>query len=398
MVQKEFLTYCNTRQFFTNKWKGDVFDNSFYLTDKELQRYNLTRPQLEGMPQIKTMGLNKYNVIGVNEIDISLLKPHGRQLTNLHKYMLQCVVSADLPTTVQTTAYWNTFLKHRNQYAELFFTVDEFAGRVHSPISGMSKELRPFLMLQGEQTVSYDIKQMQPTLLANILYQNIGFNAFSDTINNGTDIYTMLQEKAGLSTRNEAKKLFFQMLFGKASNELEKLFQGANFIQWINWYKGTKDIRNPHTEVKPYSNLAFLLQTYEVRVMSEIWQNLAAKNIIFASVHDEILSKISDSKQAETIINKVLSKHFPSYKLNKSEPIPKQEPTEPVKQKTLFEIGIDIIGEQNNLTKNRIFAEMIKRYKITDTRAEKGFDLLLNNQIIELTNVDTYFLKHSTPY
>ena len=392
------LTYCNTRQFFTNKWKGEIFDNSFYLSDMDLQKWNITRCQLEAMPQIKTIGLNKYNVIGVNEIDISLIKPHGRKLTDLHKYMMKCIVAADLPTTVETTAYWNAFVKHRKTFAELFFISDAFSGRIHTPISGMSKELRPYLMIQGEQTVSYDISQMQPTLLANILYQNIGKNEFSDTINKGADIYTMLQENAALSTRNDAKKLFFQMLFGKPSNQLDKLFAKANFIEWINWYKGQIDPRNPHNKEKPYSNLSYILQNYEVRIMAEIWLKLALKNIPFLTVHDEIIARQSDTDTVKTTIESVLNKHFKCYKLN-IDKLEKQvqEPT-PINKKTLLEIGFDILGEVNNLTKNSLLAEMIRKYNITDTRAKAGFDLLLKNNIIEPTNVDTFYMTHSTPF
>lgn len=310
------LTYCNTRQFFTNRWKGDVFCNSFHLSDKELKRFNVTRSELEAMPMVKTVGLNTYNIEGVKEIDISLLKPSGQPLTELHRYMMDRVCEAELPETVESTAYWKTFLKHRSNYPELFFTVDSFAGRVHTPISGMSKEIRPFLLLRGETVVSFDVAQMQPTLLANILYQNIGNNAFSDAIFQGVDVYSMLQAKAGLKTRDEAKKRFFEMIFGKPSNELERLFEGANFIQWINGYKSKPDPRNPHHRAKPYSNLAWLLQTYEVRVMGEVWQKLGEAGMAFSSVHDEIICTQSDCLQVQQIIETVLNKHFQTYKLN----------------------------------------------------------------------------------
>lgn len=315
-MDTKLLTYLNTRQFFTNRWKGDIFDNSFYLSDKELRTFNITREQLEAMPQVKIVGLNSYNVQGVSEIDISLIKPHGRKLTKLHRYMLQCVVKSNLPTTIQPTAYWNTFIKHRNKFAELFFTVDEFAGRVHSPISSLSKDLRPHLLLNGEAVTSFDVSQMQPTLLAKILDKEVGNNAFSDTINNGTDIYTMLQQKSGLSTRDEAKKLFFQMLFSRPSNSLERLFNGANFIQWINWYKSTIDERNIHSKEKPYSNLAFLLQSYEVRVMGEIWAVLERLNIPFLTVHDEIIARQIDTEKVKKSMESVLSKHFATFKVN----------------------------------------------------------------------------------
>ncbi len=395
----KLLTYCNTRQFFTNKWKGDVFDNSFYFSDTELKKWNVTRPQLEGMPQIKTVGMNKYNVVGVSEIDISLLKPHGRKLTELHKYMMRCMVSANLPTTVEATPYWNTFLKHRTRFAELFFSVDEFAGRVHSPISGMSKDIRPYLTLQGEQTVSFDVAQMQPTLLANILYQNIGANEFTDTINAGTDIYSMLQSKANLSTRDEAKKLFFQMLFGRPSNQLDHLFKGAKFIQWINWYKGEPDHRNPRGE-KLYNNLAFLLQTYEVNIMSEIWQNLALKNIPFLTIHDEIIARQSDTKTVKVTIESVLNKHFKSYKLNVDKLEIKQAPASaPKPKKSLSDIAIDLIGEQNNLSKENLLNAMIQKYNISDTRAAAGLNKMLESNLIsEVHFGGLFYLTHSTPY
>ena len=315
-MNSKFLIYCNTRQFFTNRWKGDEFHNEIYLSDYELKKWNITRPQLEAMPEIIKVDNNTYNVEGVNEIDISLMKPHGRPLTDLHKFMMKCVCDADLATGEESTAYWQTFIKHRERFPELFFTVDTFAGRVHTPISGMSKEIRPFLLLRGDPVVSFDVSQMQPTLLANILRENIGNNEFSETIAEGVDVYVMLQKKAGLQTRDEAKKLFFQMLFSKPSNELEKLFAGANFIQWINQYKSIFDDRNPHSKEKTYSNLAWLLQTYEVAMMSEIWRRLKAKRIPFLTVHDEVICRISDEGTAKTIIESVLNKHFKNYKLN----------------------------------------------------------------------------------
>ena len=283
-MNSKFLIYCNTRQFFTNRWRGEEFHNEIYLSDVDLKRWNITRPQLEAMPEIVKVD-DKYNVVGVKDIDISLMKPHGRPLTDLHKFMMKSVCDADLSKGAKTTAYWQTFIKHRERFPELFFTADNFSGRVHTPVSGMSKELRPLLLLGGEPVVSFDVAQMQPTLLANVLHDNIGKNEFSETISKGVDVYVMLQKKAGLKTRDEAKKLFFQMIFGRPSNELERLFTGANFMSWINWYKDVTDDRNPHKE-KKYSNLAWLLQTYEVSTMTEVWRKLKDNRIPFLTVHD----------------------------------------------------------------------------------------------------------------
>lgn len=395
----KFLTYCNTRQFFTNRWRGDTFVNSFYLSDKELQRFNLTRTQVEAMPEIKTVDVNTYNVTGVNEIDISLLKPHGRPLTELHRYMLRCVVNSNLPDMVDTTPFFKTFLKHRERFPELFFTVDSFAGRVHTPISGMSKEIRPELLLYGEKTVSFDVAQMQPTLLSNILFENIGNNAFNEAIFQGTDIYTMLQERAALKSRDEAKKLFFQLIFGKPTNEMEKLFSGADFIRWINWYKSTPDGRNPHKE-KVHSNLAWLLQTHEVKVMGEVWQALAKKNIPFLTVHDEIICRQSDTSKAEAIFKIGLDKYFKTYKLNIKQADPAPAPAgESIL--SLNDFAVQCIGIKNNITRSFLLAEICKEYSVPAIRAADGLTKMIELKIIEELHLKDRFMLNiqgNTPF
>lgn len=394
-----FLTYCNTKQYFTNKWKGDEFDNSFYLSDWELKKYGITRLQLESMPQFIKIDHNRYNIQGVNEIDISLYTPSCKKLEPLHLYMLDCLKASDLPQVVEATAYWQTFIKHRNNYLNKFFKVDTFSGRVHTPISGMSKDIRPYLLLKGEQTTSFDVAQMQPTLLANILHEAIDKNDFSDAIFSGVDIYTMLQEKSNLPTRDKAKKIFFQILFGRPSNELEMLFANANFIEWINWYKSIKEERNPR-QGKTYNNLAWILQNTEVAIMSEIWQSIAKKNILFLTVHDEIICQKSKSNQVKVIIESILKKHFKYFKLNEkhSDSIPAPVPEVPKLKKSLSEIAMELIGECNHLPKQTIIANMIHSYHIDETRAEIGFKSLLDNNIVEPTHLNTYVLSNSTPF
>jgi hypothetical protein len=313
--------------------------------------------------------------------------------------MLDCLKVTDLPQSVETTAYWKTFIKHRNNYINKFFKVDTFAGRVHTPISGMSKVIRPYLLIKGEQTTSFDVAQMQPTLLANILFEAINKNDFSDAIFSGVDIYTMLQEKSNLPTRDKAKKVFFQILFGRPTNEMETLFANANFIEWINWYKSIKEERNPR-QGKNYNNLAWILQSTEVAIMSEIWQSLAKQNILFLTVHDEIICQKSKSNQVKTTIVAILNKHFRYFKLNEKhgETIQAPTPEEPKPKKSLFDIGLETINERNHLSKQAIIANMIHTYHIDETRAEIGFKSLLDNKIIEPTHLNTYVLSHSTPF
>jgi hypothetical protein len=220
----------------------------------------------------------------------------------------------ELPISEPKPPYFDAFLQCREKRLELFFTVDDFCGRVHTPVSSLQRDLRPLLRLCGESVVSLDVAQMQPTLLAQILTANIGLNDFSKAINAGTDIYILLQDKAKLQTREEAKKLLFKILFGYPSKALAELFGGANWIDWINEYKSRPEPRNPHND-KPHTNLAWLLQNSEVRIMSEVWRVMAENSLPFLSVHDEIICRKSDEVKALEIFNNELSKHFVNFKI-----------------------------------------------------------------------------------
>lgn len=316
-MQHKFITYIRTKMLFNERLRHQK-DNSVFVHESDLKRFAVSPALLHLFINNAELSHenNRFKALKAGAVDITLIKRKGAEQSKLHKWLKQILMFVDLPDNIQAPDYFRMFLKYRNGYLDLFFTVDEFAKRIHTPVSSLSHEIRPYLLLCGESTVSFDVSQMQPTLLANILFHNVGENAFSSAIFEGVDVYTMLQQKAGLKDRNDAKKRFFQMLFSKPSNELETLFEGANFIQWINNYKSINEPRNPHSINKPYSNLAFLLQNYEVRVMSEIWRKLAEKGIPALTVHDEIICRKQDTNEAETIIKNQLSKHFQTFKLN----------------------------------------------------------------------------------
>ena len=215
-----------------------------------------------------------------------------------------------------STDYFNLFLELKNQYLNLFFTVDLFSGRVHTPVSSFKREYRPNILIEGEQTSSLDVSTMQPTLLGKILEIQIGINEYSEWINEGRDIYLIIQSKGKLDSRDKAKKRFFEILFSKPNKQLAELFGNANWINWINEIKSNPLEANPRSQKKQHSNLAWLLQTSEVKIMREVWQGLVNANIFFLSVHDEVIIKVIDAKKAEEIFNNVLTKHFKFYKLN----------------------------------------------------------------------------------
>lgn len=161
-----------------------------------------------------------------------------------------------------------------------------------------------------------DVGQMRPQLLGRILKKKIGNNEFSEWLERGIDIYETIAKKLNLSDRNQGKDQFFEIIFAPPSDQLEQLFGNAEWIRRINTFKRSVITQNPRSKIKPHSNMAWLLQKEEVRLMREVWKALTNKNILFLSVHDEVLVQEPLIHQGEAIVRKILDKEFFCYKLN----------------------------------------------------------------------------------
>lgn len=276
--------------------------------------------------QIATKGDGLFKAIDPSgPVDPSLLEQAKRkttmtqpELTDLHLWMRKClsgvklvgVRRADIPV------YFNGFLRSKPADLKYFFKVDSFSTRVHTPVVSLKGDLRFKLRLYGEKVVSLDVKQMQPTILAKILNDSVGENSFSDAIFKGEDVYIHIQKAAKLASRKDAKEYFFQLVFGKPMNDIGRMFEGdTSWVDWINAYKRRNEPQNPHGKWKPHTNLAWLLQYSEVRVMTDVWRKLMEHNIPFLTIHDEILCKISDSTMARNIMEKELKPHFKNFSI-----------------------------------------------------------------------------------
>mgnify|MGYP000080996144 CR=1 FL=1 len=97
---------------------------------------------------------------------------------------------------------------------------------------------------------------MQPTILAKILKGSVGSDPFSDAIFRGEDVHVILQNDARLQSWDEAKRLLFQLIFGKPMNDIGRVFQGdTTWVDWVDSYKSRIEPRNPHNQ-DMHTNLA----------------------------------------------------------------------------------------------------------------------------------------------
>ena len=327
MAEHFFTTYVRTKTLFKNRFNGlkDYSDVKIYVY--ELKKLGVNNgPLLYSLKQAGEISYDKngnFKALREGRVDPSLLERTKKRvrvsvpLTPLHEYMMLQLLHVTIDTDFERLpVYFKAFLTHRSRYLSAFFTVDSFAGRVHTPIVNLKGDLRKFIRLHGAPCISLDVKQMQPTILAKVLLQSVGPNSFSTAIFTGIDVYLVLQEGAGLKTRDEAKKLLFQLIFGKPMDKIGKMFKGdVKWVEWINSYKKKTEARNPHKE-DVHTNLAWLLQYSEVQVMTEVWQGLMNAGIPFLTIHDELLCLTRHKNQAYNIMSGVLSTHFSKFEIN----------------------------------------------------------------------------------
>ena len=329
-AEQQFVSHIRTLHLKRKSTRKDQIIDFVFLSLKTIRanyfskEYEAVFDKLKSLKEIdfeKITRINggyffKFKALKDGPIDFSLLKEHSRKLDNLERMVKGHLRWVSIEQGVDSTIYFQNFLKQKEKHLDAFFLVDNFSGRIHTPITSLKGSIRKHLLLKNEKVVSLDVAQIQPLLLSFILNENIGYNEFTQWIEQGEDIYIKFQEKLNLQNRDEAKTKFYEITFGKANQRLADLFGNSNWIQWVNEVKSISITQNPNSNNKPHSNLAWLLQSTEVTIMRSIWQKLIDNDIIFLTVHDEVIVRESDADEVYKIMIDELKLHFNTFKVN----------------------------------------------------------------------------------
>ena len=322
-------TYIRTKTVFNHRLKDLKDYDSVKLYVYELKKLGCDNgPLLYGLRAKGEIWYNDkgfFKALRDGPVDPSLLERTKKRvktctpLTEVHKWMRGQLMHVELaPTGGEIPVYFKAFLDLRHSQLDAFFTVDSFSGRVHTPVVNLKATLRKFLRFYGDSLVSLDVKQMQPTILAKVLLDRVGSNPFSTELFKGEDVYILLQKHASLATRPEAKKLLFQLIFGKPMDDIGKMFHGHSgdtaWVDWINSYKASVEPRNPHKR-DTHTNLAWLLQFTEVSIMGGVWRALRQLGIPFLTIHDAILCNSISLDGVYKVMDAELKKHFEKFEI-----------------------------------------------------------------------------------
>lgn len=215
----------------------------------------------------------------------------------------------------------------RIRNGDIFYSIDNTSGRLHSNITNMSKGLRPFLRIKGEPLVNIDIKNSQPylslLLLTNptkvsyltknpvfaLLLQTLNVSLSQDVklyinlvISGQIYEYLMVEfAKEGLIlSRTETKRQVLRILFARNRMPKEEINRKARQI-FIKSFPKVHRIfskirgREKGDRFQKFSRFAILLQSIESHLMLDIILKRVYKELpgtIAVTIHDSIMTGV----------------------------------------------------------------------------------------------------------
>lgn len=191
-LEYHLLTLVRTHQLWQQRLKKDTNDYVF-ICKNDLIVYNSVVEKLKNEGKLSVIvkqtsagfNANYYKALVSGPVNFNHLKPKGITLSSLHLKMMNHLLEISIPKNVSTSTYFDAFMQYRNCNLRIFFIVDSFSHRVHTPVTSLSKEMRQKILIREEETASLDVCTMQPLILGKILETEIGDNEFSNLINSG---------------------------------------------------------------------------------------------------------------------------------------------------------------------------------------------------------------------
>lgn len=226
--------------------------------------------------------------------------------------------------TIDHEAFESTYPRHPDKHyyvahlqtlidGELRFTVDDFAGRVHTAITNLYKGLRRFLRVDGSDDVLWevDIKNSQPLFLGIAAKkENVDVARWLKLCEQGV-IYEFFAERMNM-TRKEVKTRVIAMLYSKSNSrsKVKAIFQ-KEFPALAEYVQAKKDKVNKKGEHDGHRELAREMQFAERQFIIDIVCPEVLKGGRFlTTIHDSLLLKKEDKDFALQVMKeKFFSEH-----------------------------------------------------------------------------------------
>jgi hypothetical protein len=176
--------------------------------------------------------------------------------------------------------------------------------RLDTNITNMAKVLTNEIC-QKNKLVQFDLCNSQFAILSDLLEDKLStedFNNFKNHSYSGT-LYEYIMEELSLSSRTEAKKMMFELMFSKEDyqsdlkTKLKKLFPSV--VEIVDNYK----------KENGYNTFSIMLQKRESEIFIDgLWKQIKSKKIFCTPKHDCLIVKEKDVSKVEEIIKNYFNK------------------------------------------------------------------------------------------
>lgn len=200
-----------------------------------------------------------------------------------------------------------------------YFTIDDFSGRVHTNLTGLKRELRPYLRVDGRPLTQIDIPCSQLAFIG--LCARAAEGQYRKKFVDGhffevwgRDLYTHLGDQLGLSRKEVKLHLTQRALFSSNRSDhqrhpVKKAFD-AEFPLLASFIKMVKDLKpkataDEDTKRKPYRVLAQKAQKAEREfVIDGVCRRLRSErpDMWASTIHDSVIVTCDDAEYARAVM------------------------------------------------------------------------------------------------
>ncbi len=220
-------------------------------------------------------------------------RAHNEGYAHVEHWVQRIAINSPCATAFTQTHYADRAEEHEArlrsirgiELGQLWFTVDDTAGRAHHNFSNLAADLRQFVTIQGEVLHQVDIASSQPWLLHLQLRGSIS-NEVEQQDMERLLLSGRFYEAFGTvhMKRKDIKEKFFQMLFGQIniSSTIAKTFRK----RFPSYARAMDEAKRDD-----YKQVAILLQRAEVEVVFDAvtrFVAMAGTNAPVLTVHDSL--------------------------------------------------------------------------------------------------------------
>lgn len=314
VVQNDVLTGDENKVFFMvieDLKKLNIYEEELYkLTDDyvkslTIENFNINEKVTKEAFNVKYLSSVKNKKYWMQkELAIEKAKKENQTLIqDGDNFYIGCPEDFIIRKKVSIQQSYNASIKNI-EYKNFYGKRNETNNRLDTNLTNMPK-LLVNRICYNNKLVQFDLCNAQFAILSHYLEGVLSTSDFSDFKAQSYEgvLYEYMQEKLGLKTRYEAKKMMFELMFSneeynsELKTKLKSIFPSV--VEFVDNYKRENG----------YKNFSIMLQKIESEIFIDgLWKTLKRKKIFCTPKHDCLIVREKDTEKVKDIIQEYFKK------------------------------------------------------------------------------------------